>query len=212
MGYKTFVSINIALVGNGKYCEALAAGLARAGHNVFIAGRSENDEVSDALLDRYSTICPASIEYAGAVADIVILATPADHVREMAYYLDDVRQKIIVDLTGLNLTRYGNYVNTFSAIKAITGSQHVVKCYNKTGYENLIGSSTDASVDMIIAGDSRKAKALVALLAKDLKFNSCHDFGGDDMIQELDQMATHWQNRSFSEKVPGSPAYRLIRR
>lgn len=212
MGYKTFVSMNIAIVGKGKYCEALAAGLAKAGHNVFIATRSEYDEVSDELLARYSRICPASVEYAGAIADVIILATPADEVREMAYFLEDVRQKVIIDLTGLNLTRYSNYINTHAAIKAITGSQHVVKCYNKTGYENLIVSEADNAADMIIVGDSKKAKALTKLLAKDLRFNSCHDFGGDDLIPALDQMANDWQNLSFSAKVPGSIAYRLIKR
>lgn len=211
MGYKTFVSMNIALVGKGKYCEALAAGLAKAGHNVFIATRSEYDEVSDELLARYRRICPASVEYAGAIADVIVIATPAEDAREMAYFLDDVRQKVIIDLTGLNLTRYSAYINTHAAIKAITGSQHVVKCYNKTGYENMVDSEANLA-DMIIAGDSKKAKALTKLLAKDMMFNSCHDFGGDDLIPALDQMTHEWQNLSFSEKVPGSIAYRLIRR
>ncbi|RYD56000.1 MAG: hypothetical protein EOP56_13775 [Sphingobacteriales bacterium] len=210
MGYKTFASMNIAVVGTGKYCEALSAGLAKAGHNVFMATRSEYDEVSKELLARYRRICPSSIEYAGAVADVIILATPAEEVREMAYFLEDVRQKVIIDLTGLNLTRYSTYINTHAAIKAITGSQHVVKCYNRTGSENLV--ATESTADMIIAGDSKKAKALTALLAKDLKFNACHDFGGDELIPSLDQMANNWQNLSISAKVPGSIAYRLIKR
>lgn len=212
MGYKTLVSMNIAIAGNGKYSVALAKGLANAGHNIFLVTMDDEDVVGDELLWQYDNICPASPEYAGAVADLVVMACHPRDVRAMAYFLDDVRQKVIVDLSSLSITPFDEYINTAAAIKAITGSAHVIKCYNRTGNENLIDPHADSTADMIIAGSSKKGKAVVKLLAKDLQFDRCLDFGDDQMIPMLDSMSIDWQQTSLSKRLNNSIAYKLISR
>lgn len=212
MGYKTLVSMNIAIAGNGRYSIALAKGLADAGHNIFLITMNENELIDDNLLWTYDNICPASAEYAGAVADLVVMACHPNDVRAMAYFLDDVRQKVIVDLTSLSINRFDEYINTAAAITAITGSAHVIKCYNRTGNENTIMPDTDSTADMIIAGSSKKGKAVVKVLAKDLNFNRCLDFGDDQMIPMLDTMSIDWSQSPLAIRLNNSLAYKLISR
>lgn len=212
MGYKTFASMNIAVIGRGKVCEALAKELALSGHSVFLGTKSEFD-ISHELLDIYDNICPATIEYAGAIADVIIMATTIEEVREAAYLLDDVRNKVIIDLTSFNLTRFGEYTHTINAIKSITGATNVVKCFNNTGYEHLIDPHViNVSIDMFMAGDSKKAKQIASLLARDLGFEQCHDIGNSDKIQLLDEMTMEWHNISIKMRALRSLPLRIKNR
>jgi predicted dinucleotide-binding enzyme len=205
--------MNIAVIGRGKVCEALAKELALSGHSVFIGTRSEFEYISEELLDVYENICPATIEYAGAIADVIILATPIEEVREAAYLLDDVRDKVIIDLTSFNLTRFGIYTNTLNAIKSITGSPNVVKCFNNTGYEHLIDPKvSETSIDMFMAGDSKKAKQMASLLARDLGFDECKDIGDASTVQQLDEMTMEWHNISIKMRAMRSLPLRIKNR
>jgi len=195
MGYKAFASMNIAIVGNGKTTAVLAQGLALAGHEVLI-GIKETEQISfDYLEDEFENIQITTIDDAAAVADVIFITSTPEDVREMAYLLEDVRKKVIIDTTFMNLQRTDNYLNTVGAIKAITGSAHVVKCFNAAGFE-VIESPTkkDGSINMFVAGDSKKGKEVVRLLARDLGFADCHDFGDIDAIPLLDEMAMCYQN------------------
>ncbi|MBA3828980.1 MAG: NAD(P)-binding domain-containing protein [Taibaiella sp.] len=191
MGYKTFALMNIAIVGAGKVSEVLAQALALAEHEIFLATVRDNDPVSEYILDEFTNIHLATIAHAADVADIIILATEAEEVREAAYLLDDVRRKVIIDATAV-LTEQGSTINTVNAIKAITGSMHVVKCYNNTGYHHPLFDAGAHTNDMYVAGESRKAKEIVKLLARDMELNNCHDLGGDDAIAQLENMARNW--------------------
>ncbi len=213
MGYRKFVSMNIAIIGLCKVCEALAQGLAFAGHEIYI-GVTENDDTSklDNLLDEFENINVTSIETAATIADIIIITAPADDVREIAYQLNDVRKKVIIDACAAPKKAI-EYSNTVNAIKAITGSPHVVKCFNCTGYENLLNPGyEEEAIDMFVAGDSMLGKEIAKYLAKDLGFADCHDFGGSDTIQLLENMARCWQNLAIKQKMGRKIAFKLIKR
>ena len=215
MRYKTFGCMNIAIIGTGKNCEALAKGLAAAGHEVFIGMKSisGNGQVSHKLLEAYENIYITTVHDAAVEADVILITTPATEVREVAYMLDDVRKKTIIDLSSFNFVRHNKHINTYNAIKAITGSQNIVKCYNVTGYEDLVNPEIhEDNTDMFIAGDSKKSKEMVKLLARDIGFVNCFDFGDYETVPMLDHMSECWNNRAVKQKVQASLAYKLVAR
>ena len=205
MGYKAFASMNVAIIGRGKTSAVLAQGLALAGHEVLI-GIKEDEKISfDYLVDEFDNIFITSIEDAAQEADVIIMSTAPEEVRERAYLLDDVRGKVIIDTSYMNINTSADYLNTLNAIKAITGSALVVKCFSAIGFEppaNFLSNESKNSI--FVAGDSKKAKAMATLIARDLGFGDCHDYGGDDSVPLLDEMAICYHNLSLvsqKEKV-----------
>ncbi len=205
MGYKAFACMNIAIIGNGKTSVALAQGLALAGHEILLADNSGNTNVIfDFLADEFHNIHETTMEHAAAAADLIIIATAPEEVRAAAYFLDDVRKKVIIDTSFMNAESFDKYINTVSAIQAITGSQHVVKCFNSSGYELTGVGRSESTINMFVAGDDRKAKEMARLIARDLGLGECHDFGGTDSVPLLDEMAIchhHLTSEKDQEKV-----------
>lgn len=191
MAYKTFVCMNIAVIGNGEVAEAIARSLAMAEHNIFIGLKDETyDTFNDDMFDEFDNIKVSSIEYAADVADVIILATHASEVREASYLLDDVRKKVIIDMSGFNYNGGSPYFNTLSAVTAITYSPHVIKCYsNDYSYALSNPFHTVESSKLYMAGESRKAKELLKLFANDLGVRECVDLGGADKSLVLDEMS-----------------------
>jgi hypothetical protein len=116
-------------------------------------------------------------------------------VREVAYWLGDVRRKVIVDASANVLVPDSEFVKTACAIKAITGSLHVIKLFNAKGYEDMLkpifrGQTTE----MLLVGDSKKAKEVMKILALELDINNCYDFGDGDTIPLFDEMTKCWRN------------------
>jgi len=193
MGYKTFASMNVAIIGATKTTEVLAEKLADAGHEVLIAVKENGRQINEQLLELYDNINVYGIAEAAALADIIIIACISPEVREIAYLLDDVRHKVIVDCTITVSMDAEQEVNTMNAIRAITGSAHVVKCFNAQKYKHLLQPLFNGvPIDFFVAGDSKKAKEAVKILSKDMDVLNCYDFGGNDEIAFLDAMARCW--------------------
>jgi len=101
---------------------------------------------------------------------------------------------------------FSNYVNTLSVTKAITGSQYVVKCFNAAGFDQVFYPSGKHRADILLAGDSRKAKEIARLIARDIWYAECHDFGGSDSVALLDEMAIcYYHLSSIQNKVEKVP-------
>ena len=206
MGYKAFASINVAVIGNGKTTSLLAHGLSLAGHEVSI-GIKENQSIQlDFPESECESISVTTIEDAATSADVIIMATLPSEVREAAYLLNDVRKKVIIDATYMNYSKEEYYLNTLSAIKSITGSPLVVKCFNAAGFEPLPKvSRRDNAINMFVAGDNKKAKEIAKMMARDLGYSDCHDFGGSDSAPLLDEMAICYyhlsERKEHGEKI-----------
>lgn len=210
MGYKTFVSLNVAVIGENSKAITMAKKLATAGHAVALG--CKNKEL-DKLLTSKSHVEQASIEDAAAWADVIIICADPAEVREIAYLLDDVRRKVIVDATFANSENADDNVNTTNAIKAITGSPMVVKTFNCTAYREMISPLFKGQrIDMFVAGNSIKAKALVKILANDLGCKNCLDFGDDSTLPLLEEMAKCWHNMSQKEDVAQKLAPVVVRK
>src|SRR6185312_14009168 len=134
-------------------------------------------------------------------ADIIIIATRGEDAREVAYHIGDVRRKVIIDATNILSNKPGEHFHTVKAITAITGNKNVVRCFNCMGFENFLNLvDRNDSVDMYVAGDSKKAKEVVRLLARDMGYSECFDFGGNETIEFLEDMARCWLNLTMLQK------------
>lgn len=207
MSYRNLASMNIAVIGDGKVAEALAYHFALAEHHVFIGTKEEQTAIGDYIFEEFENVTLATIEYAASVADVIVMATPADEVREAAYLLDDVRKKIILDMSGFNYTYEGEELNTTKAIQAITYSQHVVKCYcdNYSNFANIFKSNKQS--EFFVAGDSKKAKLVAKLFARDLQFAECYDLGSNDNIPSLDKTGVNRYAETTANKKAEEYAY-----
>jgi hypothetical protein len=211
MGYKSFVSLNIAVIGEGVVSENIARSLAMAGHYIFIGLRDEQ-QVTEALLGEFENIQACTVGNAACEADIIIMAIPADEVREVTYMLGDVRKKIIIGVTGNVHPKPAEFVHAVNVMRSITGCQHVVKSFNCAGYENLFSDSfAKRGTDMFVAGDSKKAKEMVKLLAKDMGFANCYDFGDNDSVPLLEDLAKCWYNLAITQKLGQNISFKLFR-
>ena len=211
MGYKSFVSMNIAVIGAGNVSEKMAECLAMSGHEIYL-GLKDEQTVSERLLRDNENIQACTIGNAACEADIIIMAVPVDNLREAAYLLGDVRKKIIIGVSGNVEPKPADFVHTVNAIKAITGAQHVVKCFTCGGYDELLSPSFKKNAaDMFVAGDSKKAKEVVKLLAEIMGFANCYDFGDNDTVPLLEDMAKFWYNLAISQKLGQKISFKLIR-
>jgi 8-hydroxy-5-deazaflavin:NADPH oxidoreductase len=189
MSYKNFVSMNIAIIGSGEIAETYGISFSIAGHEVYMACKDGDAGIrpSLALLENVHMV---SIEQAAQLGDFIIIATPPKDVREVSYWLGDVRRKVIIDVTCNVYSADDEVVNTVSAIRAITGSPHVVKTFNAIGFQRFMKPIfRTEKVELILAGESRKAKEITKIIARELGINHYYDFGGDDTIPLLHEMA-----------------------
>jgi len=202
MKYKTFASINVLIIGSGKVALDFATNLTFTDYTIFIADKNTGNH----SFNRFENVQITSIEEAVPIADIIIMATEPEDIREIAYLLGDVRRKVVIDATTHttdNIPRASyKHFNTVNVIKAITGSQHVIKSFLACEYENVLHpGSKEEKKDMLIAGGSKKAKALIKILANDMGCNKCYDLGGNNSIPLLNAITTAWQDLAARQNI-----------
>lgn len=195
MGFKKLVSMNIAVIGDTATAFMYAEGFARAGHEINMAVAGKASFRLPGILDVYDNIRTCAVTDAAAIADFVVLATTPKQVREAAYWLEDVRRKVIVDATANEHVADDDLVKTACAIRSITGSAHVIKTFNTAGYEQILAPLFNgSSADMIMLSDSLKAKEITKIMAIELGMTSFYDFGGSENIPLFNEMTRCWRN------------------
>ena len=202
MGYKTFASLNIAVIGEETPAVIAATTLAHSGHNILIGAKKYNGALSG-LFAGMQNVQQTDIDVAAAGADVIIVKAPKTGIREIAYLLDDVRRKIIIDASYEAGYNNGPFINTVTALTSITGSAHVVRCIDSKHYQHIIEPVFGGRlIDMFVAGDSKKGKELTRILGLDMGYTECCDFGGTGTVHLLDEMAKCWKNMARQQ-----PAY-----
>jgi predicted dinucleotide-binding enzyme len=195
MTYKTYVSMNIAVIGSGDTAIDYATGFACAGHEVYLASKDGDKAVTGHLAGLFEHIHACSISDAADVADMILVATEPKDVREVAYWLGDVRRRVIIDATANVDAADEDFVRTATGLQAITGSPHIIKVFNTTGYEQLLQPIFKSKkAELVLAGDSKKAKEIIKIMAIELGIKSCYDFGGSDTILLFNEMTRCWRH------------------
>lgn len=205
--------MNIAIIGTGNVGGALAQGLARAGHRVRLGVRDLQQFKGKHLLDSSPDISVHAVHDAVQASDTIILAAPAQVAHEVARQLGDVSGKVIIDTMNGVFMRPEGFANTTEAILANCNTTDVVKCFNSTGFENMLNPHYGAlAADMFVAGDSARGKETATQLARDLGFGEVWDFGGLDKASLLEQFALCWINLAIMQKQGRDIAFKVLRR
>ena len=206
--------MNIAIIGSGNVGSALAQGLYKAGHTIFFGVRDAASAKAEKASGLVSNAKIVSVAVACKQADVIIISTPPEAVLDLVAQLGDVSNKILVDATNSIRTRPEPYPTAFHALKALTKSDKVVKCFNSTGFENMTNPvyPNFGGIDMFCAGSDKPSKTTVQQLAKDIGFGECWDFGGDDKVELLEKFALSWINLAIMQGHGRNLAFKVIKR
>lgn len=206
--------MTIAIIGSGNVGSALGAGLQKAGHSIVFGVRNpisaKSEKASAALRDANF----ATIPQACTGANVIIITTPPEAVLQFIPELGDVQNKTLIDTTNSVRTRPDPYPTAYHALKALTGSEKLVKCFNTTGFENMLNPVYPGygGIDMFCAGNNPESKAIARKLAKDIGFNECWDFGGDDKVELLEKFALCWINLAIMQGHGRNIAVKIVKR
>lgn len=205
--------MKITILGAGNVGSALGKRWIAAGHSVLFGTRNANSPKTQKIPDLIPDARILPLEDAVKDMDVLVITTPPEAVPELIPRLGDLSGKIIIDATNSVRTRPEPYATAFYAIKALAPSAEVVKCFNTTGFENLLDPVYNgAGIDMFAAGSSLKAKQTAIQLAKDLGFENCYDFGADDKVELLEKFALSWINLAIVQGQGRNIAFKLLKR
>jgi NADPH-dependent F420 reductase len=168
----------IALIGTGNVGGALGRRFAENGHNVVYGSRDPLAGDVVALVNETGHGAVAlSPEQAAAQSRVVVLAVPWAATEEVVRGLGDLSGKIIVDPTNPRVMAsdgFADYPPTLEdsnaeRIARLAPGAQVVKAFSTLGWETMLDPRVaEGPVTIPLVGDDRAAKALVAVLAREI--------------------------------------------
>lgn len=205
--------MNIAIIGTGNVGGALAGKWAAKGHRVLLGVRNTAQFKGMHLLE-IPGVSAHPIADAVAQSEVVVLAVPAMATVETCAALGNTEGKIIIDTMNVVMGRGPQgFGNTSEAILAHTASTDVVKCFNTTGFNNMLDPIYgQQALDAFMAGDSAAAKEVARQLALDAGFAACYDIGGNDRFTLMEQFAFFWINLAMFQGQGRDIGFKLLRR
>ena len=205
--------MRIAIIGTGNVGSALGKGWAKAGHQVTFGVRDPQSPKTAKALEYFPEAVVTTVAEAAKEAELIVITTPPEAVIGLIPQLGDLSSKTVIDTTNSIRTRPEPYATAYHAIKALAGTESVVKCFNSTGFENMRNPVYKGEgIDMFMAGSDAAAKIIASLLATDLGFGHCYDFGGDDRVELLEKFAFSWINLAIMQGHGRDLAFRLVKR
>lgn len=205
--------MTICIIGSGNVGGALARGLIKAGHTVLIGARLPLSQKSLALASHIGEDRFTQVAFAVKQSEVVIFTVPPDAALKVIEEMGPLGNKVVVDASNSIRSKPDPYPTVFHAVKALAKTDKVVKCFNTTGFENMLNPNYNGTgLDMFCAGDNKEAKALVSGLAKDIGFENCYDFGGDDKVQLLEEFAMCWINLAIMQGHGRNLGIKLLKR
>lgn len=194
----------IAVIGTGDVGRALGTQFAKQGHTIVYGSRDPARRGVESLLEMTGPEASATTQAAAAAeADIVVLAVPGMLVPEIARALGDLSGKIVIDPTNpleRSLLSFEHGVETSNAeiVQSMFPDAMVVKAFNTLSWETMVDpASADGPVTVPLAGDSGRAKKVVAGLVEGMGLEAI-DVGGVENAHWLEGMLILWINNRFS--------------
>ncbi|NQX91615.1 MAG: NAD(P)-binding domain-containing protein [Flavobacteriales bacterium] len=205
--------MKIAIIGTGNVGGALATKWSQAGHQILLGVRDTSNFKGQELLNNQNTSAH-SISEAVQEAEIVLLATPAPYAVDVSKSLGNTDGKIIIDSMNIVMGRGPEgYTNTADAVLENTNSDNIIKCFNTTGFNNMVDSKYgEYNIDLFCAGDNEDAKKIVQNLARDAGFAECYGIGGNDKFYLMEQFAWFWINLAMFQGQGREIGFKLLKR
>jgi predicted dinucleotide-binding enzyme len=195
--------MDIAVIGSGNIGGRLATVWALKGHRVILGTRNPAEEKIKKLIASN----PTKIS-----AEVILLAVPASNAYAVSKQLGEVKGKVIIDAMNAVFRKPEPYTRTSEAITAATGSDHIVKCFNSVGAENIDNPVYgNDRADMLLCGNYASDKAIVRKLAEDCGFN-VYDIGGLDKEPLTEQTALLWASLATGAGLGRNIAFKVLRR
>jgi len=205
--------MNIAIIGTGNVGGALTKRFSDKGHNVFLGVRNVNDFKGKETLSQLKNASIHLVKEAVEKAEVIIISAPPQFASDIAKDLGDVSNKIIIDTMNAVFVKPEGFNNTADAILANCNTTDVVKCFNTTGFENMLNPIYNGiGIDMFTAGNSQKGIEVVTKLAKEIGFENVYHFGGNDKFNLIEQMAMCWINLAIMQKQGRGIAFKILKR
>jgi NADPH-dependent F420 reductase len=198
--------MKIAIIGTGNVGAALGGSFVRAGHDVTFAARDAARTRTVATgVGAQAAASPAA---AAAAADVIVLAVPyAEAIRLAGRIAIEAAGKVVIDATNPLKADYSGLATDggpsgAERIAAAAGAARVVKAFNTVFAGLQANPDLNGQVlDVLIAGDDDKAKAIVAELADSIGFRPI-DAGPLAGARELEAMA--WLNIALQLRTGGN--------
>ena len=206
--------MKIAIIGSGNVGGALAKKWIQAGHKVLIGARFPLSDKNLQLAAEIGQDPFTSIESAVTQSEIILISIPATATVEVVKSLGNTAGKIIIDTMNVVMGRGPvGYKNTTDAILGNTQTRDVVKCFNTTGFNNMLNPIYgNSALDLFVAGDSEKGKTIAVQLAKDAGFAECYNIGGNDKFELMEQFAWFWINLAMFQGQGREIGFKLLKR
>lgn len=205
--------MKIAIIGTGNVGGALATRWAAKGHTILLGVQDADNFKGKALL-QIDNVTAHPVADAVRMAEAVLIATPATAAVTVAQSLGDTAGKVVIDAMNIVMGRGpAGFATTTEAILAHTASRDVVKCFNTTGFNNMLDPAYgDVAIDAFVAGDSKRGKAVAQSLAVDAGFGACYDVGGNDKFALMEQFALFWINLAMFQGQGREIGFKLLKR
>lgn len=206
--------MKIAIIGSGNVGGALAKKWIKAGHTVLVGARFPLSDKNLKLANEIGEDHFTSFENAVLQSEVILISTPATATVEVIKGLGDTSGKIIIDAMNVVMGRGPEgYKNTTDAILNNTQTKDVVKCFNTTGFNNMVNPQYgDLALDLFVAGDSERGKNAAIQLAKDAGFGACYPIGGNDKFELMEQFAWFWINLAMFQGQGREIGFKLLKR
>lgn len=205
--------MKIAIIGTGNVGGALATKWAKCGHEITLGVRDTTNFKGKELLNNPNTTVD-TITKAVKSSEVILIATPAITAVEVAQSLGNTDGKVIIDTMNIVMGKGpSGFSNTTDAILANTQTKDVVKCFNTTGFNNMVNPIyNNTAIDVFVAGDSLKGKDIATQLAKDAGFGECYSVGGNDRFELMEKFAFFWINLAMFQGQGRDIAFKLLKR
>ena len=185
--------MKIAVIGTGNIGGRLAKVWGKKGHRIFLGTRSPGEQkVKNLIAASPKNITAHTQKEAVEQADIILMAVPASAALNTVKGLGIIKGKIIIDAMNAIFRKPEPYDKTSEAIIAASGNDHIVKCFNSVGAENMDNPNYgNERADMFLCGNYEDDKKIVKQLAEDCGFN-VYDIGGIDKEPLTESAAALW--------------------
>ncbi len=205
--------MKIAIIGTGNVGAALATRWSARGHDIYLGVRDKDQFKGKALLanpNTHLTTVADAVKHAG----VILLSTPAPVAAEVAKSLGDTTGKIIIDAMNIVMGKGpAGYNNTADAILDNTATRDVVKCFNTTGFNNMINPDYGGTaLDMFVAGSSERGRQAAEQLAHDAGFAACYNVGDNSRFALMEQFAWFWINLAMVQGQGREIGFKLLKR